>query len=253
MQYNKNYSKICVECGCKFFKRKNISLNNWFGWYKRPKGQQFCSKKCHDLSTVGSIPHNKGKKGNSWTDERKQFYRNRTKDKYLSLEFNINNWTYLKKIVAEKDGYTCQMCGLQEREIMVVDHIIPKALSPKLEFIASNCMTLCPNCHARKTIKDRIAVNIARDVEKNQDKEYFYDADKLILSDFELIVLKYIQIFADGTISIYTANIKNNIEKEIKQKIEDSQIIKSAMQRIRRKVNIYISNNLIKNKLCQHQ
>lgn len=54
-----------------------------------------------------------------------------------------------------RDNNTCQICGFREDEIMVVDHIRPRAMRPELALDLDNLMTLCPNCHARKTKVDR--------------------------------------------------------------------------------------------------
>ncbi len=59
------------------------------------------------------------------------------------------------KMVKERDDYTCKKCGFRDDPIMVVDHINPRFIRPDLELHPDNLMTLCPNCHARKTIKDR--------------------------------------------------------------------------------------------------
>ena len=64
---------------------------------------------------------------------------------------------YLKKKAKERDDYTCQVCGLRDDEIMQVDHIRPKSLHPELYEILENLLTLCPNCHARKTIREKRA------------------------------------------------------------------------------------------------
>lgn len=61
---------------------------------------------------------------------------------------------YQAREAKKRDNYTCQNCGLQEREILVVDHIRSKALRPDLQFVLDNLITLCPNCHARKTLID---------------------------------------------------------------------------------------------------
>ena len=63
------------------------------------------------------------------------------------------NWA--KKQTKVRDDYTCQVCGLREPEIMEADHIKPRALSPELISSLENMITLCPNCHARKTIRDK--------------------------------------------------------------------------------------------------
>lgn len=65
------------------------------------------------------------------------------------------NWKgslkYQNKQVLLRDDYTCQTCGMRDEEIMEVDHIIEKALGGA--DTQENLQTLCPNCHARKTIK----------------------------------------------------------------------------------------------------
>lgn len=54
-----------------------------------------------------------------------------------------------------RDDYTCQICGLRDPEIMEVDHIKPRSIFPELDFVMENLMTLCPNCHRRKTLRDK--------------------------------------------------------------------------------------------------
>jgi|ERR1043166_3976649 5-methylcytosine-specific restriction endonuclease McrA len=61
-------------------------------------------------------------------------------------------WTRQAKT---RDDYTCQICGLRDTEIMEVDHIIPKSVRPDLRFELTNLMTLCPNCHRRKTNREK--------------------------------------------------------------------------------------------------
>lgn len=61
----------------------------------------------------------------------------------------------LKIRVKRRDNYTCQLCGLNEPEIMEVDHIKPKSMFPEIKNDMDNLMTLCPNCHKRKTVMDR--------------------------------------------------------------------------------------------------
>lgn len=62
---------------------------------------------------------------------------------------------YQKRLALIRDDFTCQVCGLQDDEITVVDHIKPKALYPELHKTLSNLITLCPNCHARKSIREK--------------------------------------------------------------------------------------------------
>jgi len=62
---------------------------------------------------------------------------------------------YQKRRALKRDDYTCQVCGLRDEEIACVDHIKPKAIYPELREDLSNMQTLCPNCHARKTIREK--------------------------------------------------------------------------------------------------
>jgi hypothetical protein len=61
---------------------------------------------------------------------------------------------YWKVKVLKRDNYTCRCCRYSEIEIMEVDHIVPIKIAPELEKELSNMMTLCPNCHRRKTNSD---------------------------------------------------------------------------------------------------
>jgi len=62
---------------------------------------------------------------------------------------------YQKQRALKRDDYTCQVCGLRDPEIALVDHIKPKAIYPEGREVLANMQTLCPNCHARKTKADR--------------------------------------------------------------------------------------------------
>lgn len=62
---------------------------------------------------------------------------------------------YLKKKAKERDNFTCKKCNFSDKEIMQVDHKKPKSLFPDLYEVLDNLITLCPNCHARKTIREK--------------------------------------------------------------------------------------------------
>lgn len=64
-----------------------------------------------------------------------------------------NGWW--RKEILKRDNFTCQICGLRDKEIMQVDHIKNKKQFPKLEYDLSNGRCLCPNCHERKSIKEK--------------------------------------------------------------------------------------------------
>lgn len=63
--------------------------------------------------------------------------------------------TWARKTALIRDDYTCQICGIREIGLVEVDHIIGSSLRPDLYSAISNLMTLCPNCHKRKTIRER--------------------------------------------------------------------------------------------------
>lgn len=68
---------------------------------------------------------------------------------------------YWKEQAKKRDNYTCQVCGLREPEIMEVDRIIPASVKSEAKNSLENMMTLCPNDHRRKAIKDRKKYNFS--------------------------------------------------------------------------------------------
>ena len=75
-------------------------------------------------------------------------------------------WKYWRRETLIRDDYTCQICGLRDTEIMDVDHIKPKKSFPELVFELNNLVTLCPNCHRRKTIRNKDYVNQQKEHER---------------------------------------------------------------------------------------
>lgn len=69
---------------------------------------------------------------------------------------------WLKKCAKIRDSYTCKECGWNEPEIMEVDHIKMKCEFPDLYESLDNLITLCPNCHRRKTNRDLRRLNTGR-------------------------------------------------------------------------------------------
>ena len=113
------------------------------------------------------IPWNKGKKG--WTKgTRAGFQRGHptfvSKEGYRkaglkksgsgSGTWNGGKIKYWKNQAKVRDDYTCQICGLRDVEIMQVDHIVPIHKAKHLFENIENLMTICPNCHARKTNRE---------------------------------------------------------------------------------------------------
>lgn len=66
---------------------------------------------------------------------------------------------YWKRAVMERDNYTCRECGFSDMEIMEVHHIKPVCLNPELKNDPANLITLCPNCHRRKTLRDKKVIS----------------------------------------------------------------------------------------------
>ncbi len=78
-------------------------------------------------------------------------------------------WAAVRREVLERDGYTCQVCGVTKETLralrileaqrgttdrwidyeLEVDHILPVKTHPHLEFDKSNLRTLCHLCHAK--------------------------------------------------------------------------------------------------------
>lgn len=129
-------NKICLSCHKEFIVPKH-----------REATAMYCCQKCKPSS-------NKGKK-QPQTAGSKNPNRQGGATKFQA------------RLAKERDNYTCQVCGLEDKEILVVDHIRPRALRPDLTFILDNLMTLCPNCHARKTIIDNKNIFLFKKEKRN--------------------------------------------------------------------------------------
>lgn len=64
----------------------------------------------------------------------------------------------LFKRALEKDNYTCQNCGNNDKDVLMVDHIVPRKIRPDLVSELSNLQVLCANCHIKKTKIDNKAI-----------------------------------------------------------------------------------------------
>ena len=94
-------------------------------------------------------------------DVRKKISEARARDGIFKGEKNPNwkdgcsKMTIRKKVLI-RDNFTCRDCGLRDEIIMDVDHDKPKRAFRELIRKIENLITLCPNCHKRKTLKDRV-------------------------------------------------------------------------------------------------
>jgi len=157
--HTQQFTRKCKACNNDFAKPYNISKASWFGNDKRPNGVQYCSISCRNASLIGRTAPNKGVKGLIQWDEKRRialqilWHKKREISDYC--KFSGSKWTNVRKHVLARDNYECQECGFSEKEIMQVDHILPKSIYPELMYKSENCITLCPNCHARKTIHEK--------------------------------------------------------------------------------------------------
>lgn len=69
--------------------------------------------------------------------------------------FKGGSESYWKLKAKIRDHFTCRSCSLYDPEIVEADHTLPKNRFPELSCVLENLVTLCPNCHRRKTIRQR--------------------------------------------------------------------------------------------------
>ena len=108
-------------------------------------------------SHKGLIPWNKGKKGlqiawnkgKPWSLKSRlkmSKAKNQGKTKQIYRLMKSEGWAKWRKLVFERDNYTCQECGKVGNKLHP-HHIKPKGLYPELIFDINNGVTLCANCH----------------------------------------------------------------------------------------------------------
>lgn len=112
--------------------------------------KKFCSVECSNEAKVGTPAWNKGLTGFKKAENGFSFSSGEA-----HLGWKGGSINYVKRQAKLRDNYTCQVCGLMDLEVMEVDHIRPKAIAPELYTELSNLMTLCANCHRRKTFRER--------------------------------------------------------------------------------------------------
>ena len=141
-------TKVCLNCWIEFAKSVTVSLIRWNNETK------CCSSLCaNTYRRWRQIPWNK------WTKWACKAWNKWLKSPETSWPKN-HAWTwtddkYWKDKCKERDNFTCVSCWYREDAIMQVDHIKPKSLFPELRHSLENLQTLCPNCHARKSIKEK--------------------------------------------------------------------------------------------------
>jgi 5-methylcytosine-specific restriction endonuclease McrA len=150
--------KHCLHCGKPFF--KNLCR------LKIGKGK-YCSKKCywaHPKSEETLKRMSECQKGKKYTLE--------TIEKRVSQTRGENHWNWkggisstermddikwknLRKLIYQRDNWTCQRCGKHCHNNIQCHHIIPYRVGKNYRFIywnvsvddESNLITLCKSCH----------------------------------------------------------------------------------------------------------
>lgn len=141
-------AKNCEKCGNSFCKMVSTSRRIW-------KVQRFCSIGCSSLIEAGKpLPiHIRNGMNNAYKKQMEQLQKGERNNNWRGGK----SYAFRKKAVLLRDNYTCVMCGHREQPIMEVDHIKPKRDFPELALEMNNLVTLCPNCHRRKTNRELIA------------------------------------------------------------------------------------------------
>lgn len=154
---------ICEQCGKKFQQPR--------AWAKRTK-RHFCSKKCYDVGQTSKLYKTCkvcGKRFNIpkcydtrySTCSKRCLKISRAKDnnpnwrggvtRVRKAKMSTSKYRRWRKMVFERDGYTCQDCGKHGGH-MNAHHVKSWKEFPKLRYKLSNGVTLCLTCH-KKTYK----------------------------------------------------------------------------------------------------
>lgn len=126
----------CKICGKSFDARRAIG---------QPK-PKYCCRECVRQS----------KKGKPATEKQKEILKYWSQGE-RNCKWNGGGKNWWRKQVLQRDDYTCQVCELRdETEGFMDTHHIKRVVDfPELKCKVSNGMTLCPNCHKRKSLKER--------------------------------------------------------------------------------------------------
>lgn len=133
-------TKECVFCKNTITQKYTCSEKEWV------TKRKFCNRECARLFQIGR------KQSREQAEKRVRTLLNNGRPRI--------GYDWYKQKALERDNWTCQKCGWNEPLIMEVDHIIPKVKDSSLENDLQNLVTLCPNCHRRKTLINK--ENLAR-------------------------------------------------------------------------------------------
>jgi len=146
--------KNCLFCG------KDLPID------ERSPYRKYCSRLCSRRFRFGEPKESDKLRAKKIWETRKRNGNvqgwNKGKKRLHSIGENNYFWKgggliYLRNRAKARDNYTCQHCGLKSemKGFMDVDHIKPIARNPELRLELTNMITLCPNCHRIKSMKER--------------------------------------------------------------------------------------------------
>ena len=137
---NENILEVkCKYCG-KWFKPTNSQITGKYGSLLGHGGSRnlYCSNKCKELCPI--------------------YYKQKFQENHPNKpKTDTGVFPELRKMVLERDNYTCQKCGLNSNEQCVelhCHHINPVKLDPLESADIDNCTTLCIDCHHEAHQKD---------------------------------------------------------------------------------------------------
>lgn len=115
--HTKAVTLICKECGEEYTKRLHAADES-----------NYCSRTCnHEAQRVGFNP---------------------------SYPYAGENWQRVRRLVRDRDAYTCRRCGTPESDLnteLHVHHIIPlrEFDEPEEANTPTNLVSVCPSCHGK--------------------------------------------------------------------------------------------------------
>lgn len=142
------FGKFCsIECHIKYQKDNAFKFNCVIcGQEVRTQPSQIklrhrktCSKLCQSI-----LSRNRAK-------ERRVGYTKHQIDRLERYSIEADNW---RKIVFERDNYTCQCCG-DRGGYLEADHIMPWAYFKELRYEIENGQTLCRKCHDKTKMSSK--------------------------------------------------------------------------------------------------
>ena len=152
------YASLELNAQCKYcgqhFHRPPSELE------KRPTANTYCSRNCYEQARQEGVaakraPTHQSNVGNTQCAQcGKLLYRRpsllqNTENQYCSQEckrqFQITTGSHVPREYLKSRYTKCQICGLDEREILVIHHKDENRENNNLE----NLLVVCPNCHMR--------------------------------------------------------------------------------------------------------